>query len=165
MDIKYYDFKTPIGKMIIFFSSKGIIYLGLSDDKGEFIIKCMNQKYGQTRKVDKCHYSYHNQIIEYLIGKRKKFSLSLDLHGTDFQKKVWMELLNITYGETKSYKEIAISIGVPKGYRAVGGALNRNPVIIVVPCHRVIGTDGNLVGFGGGLDLKERLLTLERENI
>lgn len=76
-----------------------------------------------------------------------------------------MELLNIPYGETRTYKEIAINIGVPKAYRAVGGALNKNPILIVVPCHRVIGTDGNLVGFGGGLDLKERLLALERENI
>lgn len=165
MNIKYYDFDTQIGKMSIFFSNKGIVYLYLLGDKKEYIIDYVNQRYGQTIKVDKIHYNYHKQIIEYFEGKLRKFTIPLDLRGTEFQKKVWMELLNIPYGETRTYKEIAINIGVPKAYRAVGGALNKNPILIVVPCHRVIGTDGNLVGFGGGLDLKERLLALERENI
>ncbi|MCF6462525.1 methylated-DNA--[protein]-cysteine S-methyltransferase [Clostridium sp. Cult1] len=164
MDIKYYEFDTPIGQMIIFFSIKGIVYLYLLDDSKEDIIGHVNRKYGQTRKVDKNNYDYHMQIIEYLEGKLKKFSLPLDLRGTDFQKKVWIELLKIPYGETISYKEMAINIGTPKGYRAVGGALNKNPVLIVVPCHRVIGSNGNLVGFGGGLKLKERLLALESNN-
>lgn len=164
MEIKYYDFNTAIGKMIIFFSNRGLVYLNLLDGKEEDSVKYVNGNYGQTRKIDEFNCDYHKQIIEYLEGRLKEFSLPLDLRGTDFQKKVWFELLKIPYGETRTYKEIAINIGLPKAYRAVGGALNKNPLLIVVPCHRVIGSNGHLVGFGGGLGLKERLLALERDN-
>ncbi len=108
---------------------------------------------------------YHKEIIEYLEGKRKVFTLPLDLNGTDFQRKVWRELLNIPYGGTRTYKDIANNIGSPKAYRAVGNALNKNPVLILVPCHRVIGSNGQLVGFGGGLELKAWLLDLEKRTI
>jgi len=103
-----------------------------------------------------------NQIDEYFSGKRKTFNLPLVLHGTDFQIKVWNALQQIPYGETRSYGEIAIMIKNPKACRAVGMANNRNPIAIVIPCHRVIGSDGSLVGFGGGLGVKEKLLGLER---
>ena len=165
MDIKYYDFDTLIGKMYIFFSSKGIIYLSLAKNGAINIVNHVNKKYGQTIKTEKYQYNFHNQIIEYLKGDLKIFSLPLDLQGTDFQKKVWMELLKIPYGEIKTYKDIAISIGSPKAYRAVGGALNKNPILIVVPCHRVIGSNGKLVGYGGGLNIKRSLLDLESDNI
>ena len=102
------------------------------------------------------------QIEEYLNGKRKQFKLPLALQGTEFQLAVWQALQKIPYGETRSYKEIAASIGRPKAVRAVGMANNRNPISIIVPCHRVIGHDGKLVGYGGGLSLKQRLLELER---
>jgi len=102
------------------------------------------------------------QIEEYLDGKRKHFSLPLAPQGTEFQLAVWQALQKIPYGETRSYKEIAASIGRPKAVRAVGMANNRNPISIIVPCHRVIGHDGKLVGYGGGLPLKQRLLELER---
>jgi methylated-DNA-[protein]-cysteine S-methyltransferase len=102
------------------------------------------------------------QIDEYLVGKRKQFSLSLALQGTEFQMAVWRELQNIPFGETRSYKEIAAAIGRPKAVRAVGMANNRNPIVLIVPCHRVIGHDGSLTGYGGGLPLKRRLLELEQ---
>jgi methylated-DNA-[protein]-cysteine S-methyltransferase len=101
------------------------------------------------------------QIDEYLAGKRKRFTLPVALHGTEFQTAVWRELQNIPYGETRSYKEIAAAIGRPKAVRAVGMANNRNPIVLIVPCHRVIGHDGSLIGYGGGLPLKRRLLELE----
>ncbi len=162
MDIKYYDFNTSIGKMLIFFSSKGIVYLSVSNENEEDIVNFVKVKFGQASKVNSEEYSFHEQIIEYLNGRRKSFSLPLDLRGTDFQKKVWNELIKIPYGETRTYKDIARSINVPQGYRAVGNALNKNPVLIVIPCHRVIGSDGKLTGFRGGLELKAKLLELER---
>ena len=102
------------------------------------------------------------QVKEYFDGKRKQFKLPLDMRGTEFQLAVWQALQKIPYGETRSYKEIAASIGRPKAVRAVGMANNRNPISIIVPCHRVIGHDGKLVGYGGGLPLKQYLLELER---
>ncbi|MCL1808353.1 MAG: methylated-DNA--[protein]-cysteine S-methyltransferase [Clostridiales bacterium] len=103
------------------------------------------------------------QLEEYFGKKRKAFDLPLKLEGTEFQKRDWQELLKIPYGETRSYGEIAKALGIPKGARAVGLANNRNPVSIIVPCHRVIGADGKLVGYGGGLPIKEFLLNLEKE--
>jgi len=101
------------------------------------------------------------QIEEYLAGRRKRFDLPLYVEGTPFMRRVWDELRKIPYGETRSYKDIAAAIGQPGAMRAVGMANNRNPLALIIPCHRVIGADGRLVGFGGGLDVKRRLLELE----
>jgi methylated-DNA-[protein]-cysteine S-methyltransferase len=101
------------------------------------------------------------QLNEYFSGRRKDFELSLDVDGTPFQRKVWNALRTIPFGETRSYGEIAKQIGNPDAMRAVGAANGRNPVSIVVPCHRVIGSNGKLTGFGGGLDAKAYLLALE----
>lgn len=101
------------------------------------------------------------QLSEYFSGNRKTFNLPLLLKGTDFQKQVWQALLKIPFGETRSYKQIAEAIGNPKAVRAVGMANNKNPLLIVVPCHRVIGANGKLVGYAVGLDKKEYLLRLE----
>lgn len=103
-----------------------------------------------------------NQIKAYFDGKKVTFSLPLNPAGTPFQRAVWQALTEIPYGETRSYQDIAIAIGNPKAVRAVGGAVNKNPIMIVIPCHRVIGKDGSLVGFYGGLELKQRLLDLEK---
>jgi len=102
------------------------------------------------------------QLGEYFAGERNTFALPLDLAGTAFQRKVWDALLTIPFGETRSYGQIAEQIGRPSAVRAVGAANGRNPVSIVVPCHRVIGSNGWLTGFAGGLDVKSRLLRLER---
>lgn len=162
MTIKYYAFNTSIGKMLLFFSHKGIVYLTVCREDEEAIVEFVVKKFGQVIKVNPKEYNFHEQIIEYLKGERKNFSLPLDLRGTVFQIKVWKELIKIPYGETRTYKDIAENINVPKGYRAVGHALNENPVLIVVPCHRVIGSNGKLTGFRGGLELKAKLLKLER---
>ena len=104
------------------------------------------------------------ELKEYFEGGREVFDIPIKLNGTDFQKKVWEELLKIPYGETKSYLDIAKSIGNPKACRAVGMANNKNKIIIIVPCHRVIGSNKKLVGYAGGLDVKEKLLNLEKAN-
>jgi len=101
------------------------------------------------------------QLDEYFAGERREFTLPLDVYGTPFQKLVWNQLRQIPYGETKSYKDIALAINAAKAVRAIGGANNKNPLSIFVPCHRVIGSNGALVGYGGGLDIKEHLLQLE----
>jgi O-6-methylguanine DNA methyltransferase len=105
--------------------------------------------------------AYLRELEEYFAGKRREFSFTLDLRGTDFQRACWQALLAIPYGETRSYGDIARAVGKPQGFRAVGMANNRNPVAIVVPCHRVIASDGSLCGYGGGLDIKRKLLQLE----
>jgi methylated-DNA-[protein]-cysteine S-methyltransferase len=102
-----------------------------------------------------------DQLSKYFAGELQDFDLQLDMQGTDFQKRVWAELLHIPYGETRSYSDVAGAIGTPKAVRAVGAANGRNPIPIVVPCHRVIGAAGSLVGYGGGLPLKRLLLGLE----
>jgi methylated-DNA-[protein]-cysteine S-methyltransferase len=106
-----------------------------------------------------------DQLHEYLRGERREFDLDLDLRGTPFQRRVWSELLEIPYGETVAYADVAARVGNPKALRAVGQAVGANPIPIVIPCHRVVGKDGHLVGFGGGLPLKERLLYLERGSL
>ncbi len=105
------------------------------------------------------------QLYEYLAGKREVFDIPLALEGTPFQKAVWKALQDIPYGETRSYRDIAESIGRPKACRAVGMANNKNPIAIFVPCHRVIGSSGKLVGYAGGMDVKEKLLALEKRTI
>lgn len=104
------------------------------------------------------------QLIEYFEGNRKSFDLKIEPIGTEFQKKVWQALREIPYGETRTYKEIAITVGNEKACRAVGMANNKNPISIIVPCHRVIGSNGKLVGYAGGMDIKEYLLNLEKSN-
>jgi methylated-DNA-[protein]-cysteine S-methyltransferase len=102
-----------------------------------------------------------DELEEYFAGQRRAFTFSLDLRGTDFQLACWRALLAIPYGETRSYADIARAVGKPNAFRAVGMANNRNPIAIVVPCHRVIASDGTLCGYGGGLDVKRKLLELE----
>jgi len=106
-----------------------------------------------------------HQLAEYFAGKRTRFELELDFAGTDFQKKVWHALLTIPFGETRSYSDIAHQIGNPKAVRAVGAANGKNPISIIAPCHRVIGMNGSLTGFAGGLDAKRILLRLEAADI
>lgn len=152
-NICYYDF--PIGILGIAEDGSGITSILFRNDtlSNRFIEK-------ETPLLQKAAV----QLKEYFGGKRKAFELPLSLHGTDFQLAVWEALQNIPYGETCSYKQIAEKIGNPKASRAVGMANNRNPVMIVVPCHRVIGQNGSMVGYAGGLDVKKYLLNLETEH-
>ena len=101
------------------------------------------------------------ELNEYFAGNRRQFDFPLDLRGTQFQLDCWLALLKIPYGETRTYADVARVVGTPQGFRAVGMANNRNPIAIIVPCHRVIASDGTLCGYGGGLDIKRKLLELE----
>lgn len=105
-----------------------------------------------------------NQLDEYFKGKRKQFDLKLKINGTEFQNKVWKELVNVPYGETRTYKDIAEAVNNPKACRAVGGANNRNRIAIIIPCYRIIGNRGRMVGYAGGLWRKEWLLQHENKN-
>lgn len=162
MNPKYYKFQSPIGELAVYFTDEGVIGLTFQEEGDN--LKYIKKYYGTPIEVNKDDYSYHHEILKYFEGKLKKFILPISFKGTEFQVKVWKELLNIPYGETRTYKEIAEKVGCPKGPRAVGNALNKNPIAIIVPCHRVVGSNGNLVGFAGGIELKSRLLELERNN-
>jgi O-6-methylguanine DNA methyltransferase len=119
----------------------------------------------QLRESKAALSAYLQELSEYFAGTRREFSFPLDLRGTDFQLACWRALLEIPYGETRSYRDIAQAIGHAHAYRAVGMSNNRNPVAIVVPCHRVIASSGSLCGYGGGLDLKRKLLDLEQGSL
>lgn len=125
-------------------------------------INFTEKKQKSDRKIPEILEECRNQLDEYFNGKRTDFSVKLMLDGTDFQKKVWKRLTKIPYGQTASYKDVAVSIGNERGVRAVGGATGKNNISIIVPCHRVIGTSGDLVGFGGGLWRKVWLLNHEK---
>jgi O-6-methylguanine DNA methyltransferase len=160
MTPKYYQFQSTIGKLTVYFTEQGVIALSFAGEGDN--LKYIEKYYGTPVEVDKKDYNYHEEIIKYLEGNLKEFTIPFSFKGTKFQEKVWTELLNIPYGETRTYKELAEKVGCPKGYRAVGGALNKNPIAIIVPCHRVVGSNGKLVGFAGGLDIKFELLSLEK---
>lgn len=117
---------------------------------------------GERNDANKWMNQAANELRSYFAGVLRVFSVPLDMQGTDFQLSVWRQLVKIPYGETRSYAQVAEAIGRPKAVRAVGAANGSNPVAIVVPCHRVIGSSGKLTGYGGGLPLKQRLLELER---
>ncbi len=106
----------------------------------------------------------YGQLCEYFEGKRKSFDVPYKLRGTEFQQKVWQALCDIPYGEVRSYKDIATAVGNPKASRAVGMANNKNPITVIVPCHRVIGASGKLVGYAGGLEMKQYVLAMEAAN-
>ena len=118
-------------------------------------------RFDQSDESERAMQPYARELEEYFAGQRRQFSFLLDLRGTEFQLACWRALLQIPYGETRTYADIARAVGKPTGFRAVGMANNRNPVAIVVPCHRVIASDGTLCGYGGGLDVKRKLLELE----
>ena len=145
---KIYYYNTCIGRIGIAEENGIITNVTFADKKW---------KVEETETIKKAK----KQLDEYFEGKRKNFDLPTKLEGTEFQLKVWNELKKIPYGHTASYKEIAEAVGCPNGYRAVGMANNRNPIAIIYPCHRVIGADGSLTGYGGGIGIKEKLLSLE----
>jgi O-6-methylguanine DNA methyltransferase len=147
-------------------TSKGLCWLGLGPSvEEEQALRIWASrwfpKWFLIRKREPNH-GVIGQLLEYFTGKRREFTIPLHQMGTPFQLKVWEELSRIPYGETRSYGELAKKVGNPKGQRAVGMANNRNPLGIVVPCHRVIGKNGSLTGYAGGLDVKKKLLELEK---
>jgi len=149
---------SPVGRLKLIASNDGLAAILWENDRpGRVRLEAAAEDAGHPilRETGR-------QLREYFAGRRTVFDLELDFAGTEFQKKVWRALLTIPFGETRTYAQIARQIGRPRAVRAVGAANGRNPISIVAPCHRVIGSNGALTGFAGGLDTKERLLRLER---
>jgi O-6-methylguanine DNA methyltransferase len=164
-------FTSPVGPLFLAASGRGLVALEFDRRlPGQQSIRPnprdlrseSNRREGvQFEQSDDAMQPYVRELEEYFAGQRREFGFALDLRGTDFQLACWRALLAIPYGETRTYADIARAVGRPQGFRAVGMANNRNPVAIVVPCHRVIASDGTLCGYGGGLDTKRKLLELE----
>lgn len=150
--ISHYTYETGLGSVTFI------------EEDGALLAISMQRSLEGVEKETSLTKEAYAQLSEYLNGKRKTFDLPFKMRGTQFQLQVWNALLDIPYGETRSYKQIAEAIGNPKAVRAVGMANNRNPLLIIVPCHRIIGKNGSLVGYAGGLDKKEFLLRLENPN-
>lgn len=148
----YYKYNTKIGEIYIAEEDEHIVKVSFSK------IEAKEKKTGLIKLA-------YSQLCEYFDGKRKIFELPLNLIGTEFQQKVWKALKKIPYGSTCTYKDVAFKIGNPKASRAVGMANNKNPIAIIIPCHRVIGKNGTLTGYAGGLKIKEELLKLEADYI
>lgn len=163
-NIHYTIMDTLIGQLVVASTERGLIRIILPGEECYDFHSYINKMYpeeipiegrGRNRQII-------DQLHEYFNGYRTTFSLSLELRGTEFQRSVWKAVADVPYGQTRSYGEIAREIGRPKACRAVGAANGTNPIPIVVPCHRIIGADGSMTGFGGGIPLKKKLLRLEK---
>lgn len=147
----YYSYNTTI---------LGEIYI--AEDKGFITNISFNELKAKKEETPLIKKTYQ-ELEEFLTKKRKTFDIPIKANGTNFQKRVWEELLKIPYGKTVTYKEIAQRIGNPKAFRAVGMANNKNPIVIIIPCHRVIGANNKLTGYSGGIEIKNKLLELEEK--
>jgi methylated-DNA-[protein]-cysteine S-methyltransferase len=157
----YKKITSPVGQLKLVASHQGLAAILWENDNP--------QRVGLNPTLEDPNHpillEVEQQLQDYFAGKRKTFSLPLDFTGTEFQKKVWTALMTIPFGETRSYGQIAQQLGNPKAVRAVGAANGKNPISIVIPCHRVIGATGQLIGFAGGLDTKLCLLNLESKMV
>jgi methylated-DNA-[protein]-cysteine S-methyltransferase len=161
MTLFYKEMKSPVGKLKLVASSKALVAVLWEQERPNRVkIGTMNLEPQHPILVEA-----ERQLSEYFAGKRTKFDLPLQPDGTEFQKKVWRALREIPFGKTKSYLDLARAIGFPDASRAVGAANGKNPLSIVVPCHRVVGADGALTGFAGGLETKAALLALEAKSV
>lgn len=149
---------SPLGKIILSEKDGKLSRLEFTNEEELLKTHIIEQSKNHSEFLQYCV----NQLLEYFKGKRIVFDIPLYLEGTEFQKKVWQELINIPYGQIATYKDIAIRVGNEKAVRAVGGANNKNKIAIVIPCHRVIGCNGKLVGYAGGMWRKEWLLEQEK---
>lgn len=162
--IRWSEMLSPIGPLILVSSERGFCRLVLPGEGQEALLDWIEDKCNENTLVER-NLKAHQQVVEqlgaYFAGELREFDLALDLMGTPFQLQVWQELQKIPYGQTRTYQEVASNIGNPRAVRAVGQANNRNPIPVIIPCHRVIGKSGALVGYGGGLEVKLYLLGLE----
>jgi methylated-DNA-[protein]-cysteine S-methyltransferase len=155
----YTEMESPVGPLLLAGDKDSLRFVSFGNSQ-----RCLNPRPDWTE--DKAPFGeVILQLRAYFEGKLKEFDLPLTLEGTEFQRRVWTSLLTIPYGETISYAELAQRIGKPKAVRAVGLANGSNPIPIIIPCHRVIGSNGSLTGFGGGLPTKRKLLALENKQI
>jgi methylated-DNA-[protein]-cysteine S-methyltransferase len=158
MGFLYHWIESPVGRLRLVGSAAGLAgVLWERQDPSESGFELEREDDGDPILVQAAR-----ELREYFAGERREFSVPLDFTGTEFQNKVWRALRSIPFGETRSYGELAAQIGAPKASRAVGAANGRNPIPIILPCHRVIGSSGSLTGFGGGLPMKQQLLAHER---
>ncbi len=168
----FYEYDSPVGRLRLVEEENALIALSLAGKsqpgaflrRGELTYEQLGARLIETGAIwqeTPCLREAHDQLVEYFAGKRREFTIPLRPTGTDFQQRVWQALQTIPYGETRSYGQIAAQIGSPKASRAVGSANHYNPIAIMIPCHRVIGAGGSMVGYGGGLDIKEYLLQRE----
>lgn len=162
-NIFYAQMDALIGDVWVASTDKGVCAVGLGVGQPEDIFGWLARHFdsGPPQENPGALSEALSQLRAYFSGERRAFDLPLDVRGTDFQRSVWEQVALIPYGETVSYGEIARRIGKPGGARAVGAAVGANPLPIIVPCHRVLGADGSLTGYGGGLEIKEALLRLE----
>ena len=161
MALYYMEMKSPIGKLKLVANANALVAI-LSERERP------NRLRLDVPSVDQQHpilVEAERQLSDYFAGKRTRFELPLEPRGTEFQKKVWRHLRRIPFGKTRSYGDIARTVGSPRASRAVGAACGKNPLSIVVPCHRVVGANGALTGFGGGLETKAELLALEARSL
>ncbi len=157
MTYRFTTMFSPVGELTLVASDAGLVAILWENDEPDRV-----RLGAMTRdESDAILVAAEQQLHAYFAGELTRFTVPLDFHGTDFQKSVWAALLTIPFGETRSYGEIARQIGRPSASRAVGAANGRNPISIIAPCHRVIGTNGALTGFAGGLEAKALLLELE----
>ncbi len=157
--------ETPIGALRLASTHAGLAFVELPHASGRGLAG-WQRRHAPGARVEEGfapNRAAAAQIVEFLEGKRRRFDLALDLRGTPFQLEVWHALCEIPYGETRSYADVARRVGRPRAVRAVGAANGANPCALVVPCHRVVASGGRLGGYGGGLELKARLLALEHE--
>jgi methylated-DNA-[protein]-cysteine S-methyltransferase len=153
----YKSIASPYGKLKLVASDKGLAAVLWENDDPRRVRLGALKRSSDNRFLNEAE----KQLKAYFAGRLKKFTVPLDFKGTDFQKSVWAALLTIPFGETRSYREIARQIGRPEASRAVGAANGRNPISIITPCHRVLGSNGRLTGFAGGLEAKDHLLRHE----
>lgn len=147
------SFDSVIGRIVV-------------EDDGSFITRVyVDNAFIGSGDNSRLFIAVKTQLEEYFCGKRREFDIPIRLNGTEFQKAVWNALLTVPYGKTASYKDIAAMIGKPKAARAVGGANNKNPIIIIVPCHRILGANGGLTGYACGTDIKQTLLNIEKNSV
>lgn len=151
--IKKFSYQTPVGRLYISENDGKICRVSYSDDVLAEV--CKTDLIEETNR----------QLSQYFLGERRYFDIPLLLEGTEFQKKVWKALSTIGFGQTVSYKDVAQMINCPKAYRAVGNANNKNNIMIIIPCHRVVGNNGSLIGYAGGLNIKKYLLDFEQKQL
>jgi methylated-DNA-[protein]-cysteine S-methyltransferase len=160
MSLVFTYFPSPVGRLKLVASDAGLVAVLWEDDDPDRVrLAAMAERSDHAVLVETTH-----QLGDYFAGRRRWFTVKLDFRGTDFQKDVWAALVAIPFGETRSYGQLASQLGRPNASRAVGAANGRNPISIIAPCHRVLGSNGSLTGFAGGLAAKQFLLDHERRH-
>lgn len=166
LTVRYSIHNTSFGDMFIASTEKGVCAIHFIEDQCDTSLKWLEKFFSKENTIKDCDFNYpiFQEIEEYFCGKRKAFDFDIHIIGTDFQKNVWKVLLDIEYGELYTYKDVALRLGDAKKCRAVGGAIGKNPIVLAIPCHRVVGSNGKLTGFSapGGIHLKSKLLDLEK---